>query len=89
MSQKLVCFARLEKQAAQLGVGFPDAVPPSDVCRGDLECHACFDELVLELAEVRVRGTEGVGLHHQQLISSGESLNDQKIQTLRVHPVST
>jgi hypothetical protein len=43
-------------------------VPPSDVRQGDLECHACFNKLVLELVEVRVRGTEGGGFDHQQLI---------------------
>jgi hypothetical protein len=42
----------------------PNAVPPSDVRRGDLECHSCFNKLVPELAEVRVRGTERVGLDH-------------------------
>jgi hypothetical protein len=36
--------------------GLP-AVPPNDVRRGDLECHACFTKLVFELVEVRVRGT--------------------------------
>jgi hypothetical protein len=38
-------------------------VPPSDVHRGDLECHASFtDKLVLELVEVWVRGSKGIGL---------------------------
>jgi hypothetical protein len=46
----------------------PSAVPPSDVHRGDLECHACFNKLVLELVEVRVRGTERLGIDHQQLV---------------------
>jgi hypothetical protein len=66
MSRKLVCFPESEKQAAQLRVGFPDSPirrQPSDVRRGDLECHASFNKLVLELVEVRVRGTEGVGRH--------------------------
>jgi hypothetical protein len=58
MSQKLVrCFVGSEKQAAQLQVGLsprlPNAMPPGDVRRGNLECHACFNKLVLELAEVR------------------------------------
>jgi hypothetical protein len=72
MSQKLVCLApRVGKAGRPATVGLPrlpNAVPPSDVRRGDLECHACFNKLVIELAEVRVRGTEGVGLHHQQLV---------------------
>jgi hypothetical protein len=44
-------------------------VPLNDVRRGDLEIsHASFNKLVLELVEVRVRGTEGVGLPHQRLV---------------------
>jgi hypothetical protein len=69
MSQKLVCFAGSEKQAAQLRVGFPNSpMRCHQATLGDLECHACFNKLVLELVEVRVRGTERVGLDHQQLV---------------------
>jgi hypothetical protein len=57
MSQKLVCFrCRVGKAGCLATTGWlprlPNAVPPSDVCRGDLECHACFNKLVLELVEV-------------------------------------
>jgi hypothetical protein len=40
----------------------PNAVPPSDFRRGNLDCYASFNKLVLGLVEVRVRGIEGVGL---------------------------
>jgi hypothetical protein len=37
--------------------------------RRQSECHACFEtSLFFELVEVWVRGTKGVGLHHQQLV---------------------
>jgi hypothetical protein len=63
MSQKSTCFVILEKQPPELRVGFPDsdsnAVPLSNVRRGDLECQASFTKFVLDLILIRVRGTEG------------------------------
>jgi hypothetical protein len=51
MSQKLVCFAELEKQAAQVAGGLSNVVPPSNVRRGDLECHGSFNKLGLEFVQ--------------------------------------
>jgi hypothetical protein len=69
---KVGLLCQFGKAACRLAVGgLPqlfNKVPPSDVCRGGLECHASFNKLVLELVEVKVHGSGGIGRHHQQLV---------------------